>query len=160
MLRGKPEERVPSLRPQKIGKLVDVDVSRLSAGSGRPSSQYGQLLVDRSLHPNPVRDHHDFAVEIVRFDVPRAPLQGLPGRSADELINPSHWLQGEAGRPCGGLLLLADLCNSRSIEYSARLVRGVGGQRTPISIAGYQCLEDVANVADQLAVLPRHHILR
>jgi hypothetical protein len=48
-------------------------------GSGRLSSQYGQLLVDRSLHPNPVRDHHDFAVKIIRFDVPRAALQGLPG---------------------------------------------------------------------------------
>ena len=43
---------------------------------------------------------------------------------------------------------------SGRIEHSARLGFGIDDQRAPISVAGHQGLEDVANVADQFAVFP------
>mgnify|MGYP003462047581 CR=1 FL=1 len=61
------------------GKLLGAHVPRLCTASGRAPGQYGEPLVDRRLDAQPVRNHHDFTVEIVRFDIPRAALQRLPG---------------------------------------------------------------------------------
>ena len=57
------------------------------------------------------------------------------------------------------LFRLAGVSNAGRIEHPASLRLGIGDQRAPISVTAYQRLEDVADVADQLAVLPRHHVL-
>ena len=99
-----PLPREPSAVLEKIGELAGAHLARLDAGSGRVPSETGEPLIDRRVKTGVVRDHHDFAVQIVGFDVSGTALQGLPGRSTDEGRDARDWPHGEAGCARRGLL--------------------------------------------------------
>ena len=56
--------------PARVPRLGSVAAARLA--------QHGEPLIDGCFESSLMRDHDDFAVEVVRLDIPGATLQRLP----------------------------------------------------------------------------------
>src|SRR4029450_13773324 len=115
------ERVIAWLAIKQFGELLSAHVPGLGTAAGCASCEDRQPLIDRRLHSDLVREHHDFAIEIVRLDVSGATMQRLPGRATSGLGNSWYWLHLEAGCPGRRLLRFADISDPCGIEHAASL---------------------------------------
>ena len=154
----RPSSTEPCREPQRLGDLGGGDRARLLAAVGGLADEGGEARVQRRLVAEPVRDAGDLAVEVVGLDVAGAPLQRLPGGAPDVVGHARHGVHGEAGRAGRRLLRVGGDVDLGGVQDRARLGVELLGEPAGAARRSDQRLQGVAEVAEELAVLPRHHV--